>query len=101
MSLTLDDVDHVAALARLGLSDAERDRMRDQLDSILGYIAAIEELDTDAIAPTAQVNQLVNVLRDDVARPSLTQEEALANAPRARDGFFEVDSPLAGDAEAE
>lgn len=101
MSLTLADVDHVAALARLGLSDEERDRMRDQLDAILGHIAVIDELDTEAIAPTAQVNQLVNVLRDDVARPSLTQAEALANAPRTRDGFFEVDSPLAGEGEAE
>ena len=101
MSLTLDDVDHVAALARLGLSDEERERMRDQLASILSSIAILDELDTEAIAPTAQVNQLVNVTRDDVARPSLSQAEALTNAPRVRDGFFAVDSPLGGDPEAE
>jgi aspartyl-tRNA(Asn)/glutamyl-tRNA(Gln) amidotransferase subunit C len=70
MSLTLEDVDHVAALARLALGDEERERMRDQLASILEQIAAIDELDTEAIAPTAQVNQLVNVMRDDVSRPS-------------------------------
>ena len=100
MSLTLEDVDHVAALARLALTDEERERMRDQLGSILEQIAAIDELDTEAIAPTAQVNQLVNVMRDDVSRPSLTQGQALANAPRVRDGFFEVDTPLGGDSEA-
>lgn len=100
MSLTLEDVDHVAALARLALSDEERERMRDQLASILDQIAAIDELDTEAIAPTAQVNQLVNVMRDDVARPSLSRSQALANAPRVRDGFFEVDTPLGGDPEA-
>ena len=100
MSLTLEDVDHVAALARLALSDEERERMRDQLASILEQIAAIDELDTEAIAPTAQVNQLINVMRDDVARPSLSQADALANAPRVRDGFFEVDTPLGGDPEA-
>ena len=100
MSLTVDDVDHVAALARLALSDEERERMRDQLASILEQIAAIDELDTEAIAPTAQVNQLVNVMRDDVSRPSLPQSVALENAPRVRDGFFEVDTPLGGDQEA-
>jgi len=99
MSLTLEDVDHVAALARLALNDDERERMRDQLASILEQIAAIDELDTAAIAPTAQVNQLINVMRDDVSRPSLSQAEALANAPRVRDGFFEVDTPLGGDPE--
>ena len=101
MSLTLGDVDHVAALARLALTDEERERMRDQLTSILGHIAAIDDLDTEAIGPPAQVTQLVNVMREDVSRPSLTQAEALANAPRVRDGFFEVDTPLGGDPEAE
>lgn len=97
MSLTIAEVVHVARLARLGLSEEETKRMRDELSSILGHIEVLQQLDTDTIPPTAQVNSLTNVLRDDVVRPSLTQEEALANAPLRRDGFIEVRAVL-GDA---
>ena len=97
MRLTIADVEHVAALARLGLSDAEKERMRDQLSSILDHIAALEEIDTAAIPPTAQVIALTNVLRDDQVRPSLPVEEVLANAPRRSGGFFEVHTPLGGE----
>lgn len=96
MALSIADVEHVAALARLGLTDEEKERLRAQLSSILEHIAAMERLDTSAIPPTAQVIALSNVLRDDVARQGLTQEQALANAPRERDGFFEVHTPLGG-----
>ena len=96
MALSIADVEHVAALARLGLTDEEKERLRVQLSSILEHIAAMDRLDTSAIPPTAQVIALSNVLRDDVARPGLTQEQALANAPRERDGFFEVHTPLGG-----
>ncbi|MFN8591408.1 MAG: Asp-tRNA(Asn)/Glu-tRNA(Gln) amidotransferase subunit GatC [Thermomicrobiales bacterium] len=94
MSLTSEEVRHVAALARLGLSDAEVDRLRDQLSSILEHIAALDRLDTAAISPTAQVISLSNVMRDDVARPSLPRAAVLANAPRQADGFFEVHAIL-------
>lgn len=97
MGLTLEEVDYVAALARLGLSDDEKLTMRDQLSSILDHIAALNEVDTSAIPPTAQVGELVNVMRNDVVTPSLTQAEVLSNAPRQRGGFFEVDSPLGGE----
>ena len=97
MALTIADVEHVAALARLGLSDAEKERLRDQLSSILEHIDALSEVDTDAIPPTASVIPLSNVLRDDVAQPSLPRDLVLINAPRQTDGFFEVDAVLGGE----
>jgi aspartyl-tRNA(Asn)/glutamyl-tRNA(Gln) amidotransferase subunit C len=90
MSLTTADVEHVASLARLGHSSEETERLRQQLSSILKHIEVLQQLDTDRIPPTAQVNSLTNVLREDVVRPSLTQRAVLANAPQSRDGFFEV-----------
>lgn len=96
MQLSLEEVDHVAALARLGLSDDERERLRDQMSTILGHISALNRLDTEAIPPTAQVIALTNVMRDDDVRPSLPREAILANAPRQQDGFFEVHAILAG-----
>jgi len=97
MRLTIADVEHVAALARLGLTVEEKERMRDQLSSILGHIEALNELDTDAISPTAQTINLTNVMRDDVVKPSLSREAVLQNAPRTTDGFFEVHTPLGGE----
>ena len=100
MGLTIADVEHVAALARLGLSEAEKERLQDQLSSILEHIAALGEIDTAAIPPTAQVIALSNVWREDESRPSLPLAAVLANAPRSTDGFFEVDAVLGGDDEA-
>lgn len=100
MSLTTADVEHVARLARLGLSDDETERMREQLSSILEHIAVLQEIDTDRIPPTAQVNALENVLRDDAISPSLPQETVLAIAPQSRDGFLEVRAVM-GDAEGD
>jgi aspartyl-tRNA(Asn)/glutamyl-tRNA(Gln) amidotransferase subunit C len=97
MRLTIADVEYVAALARLGLSPDEKERMRDQLSSILGHTQALEEIDTAEIPPTAQVVELANVMREDEVRPSLPVEAVLANAPRRCDGFFEVHTPLGGD----
>ena len=99
MRLSRAEVEHVAALARLGLSDDEIDRLRDQLSTILGHIAALDRLDTAAIPPTAQVITLTNVMRDDDERPSLPRAAVLMNAPRQADGFFEVHAVLGGDAE--
>src|SRR3954470_8975486 len=101
MKLTPEDVRHVAALARLGLSDDEVMRMGDQLSSILEHIAVLERVDTSTILPTAQVTTLSNVMRDDVVAPSLPREAVLANAPRKRDGFFEVDAILGSTADEE
>ncbi|MCC6943068.1 MAG: Asp-tRNA(Asn)/Glu-tRNA(Gln) amidotransferase subunit GatC [Thermomicrobiales bacterium] len=97
MELTLDEVRHVAALARLGLTDAEQELMRDQLSSILGHINALNELDTESIPPTASVAALQNVWRDDRVQSSLPREQVLMNAPRQNEGCFEVDTPLGGE----
>src|SRR5262245_56094086 len=99
MALTLSDVDHVAMLARLGLTKSERETMRDQLSTILEHLGEISELDTDSIPPTGSVLQAVNVWRDDVVRPSLTLEQVLFNAPRVADDCFVVRTPLGGDEE--
>lgn len=98
MSLTDADVLHVATLARLGLSSEEVETLRTELSSILGHIEVLQQLDTSSIPPTAQVNNLTNVMRDDEVHPSLDQDQVLANAPQQRDGFFEVRAVL-GDAE--
>ena len=90
MPLSLSEVEHVAELARLSLTDEEKRLFRDQLSAILDYAAVIQDVDTSAIPPTATVLPLRSVMRDDVARPSLHQDDVLANAPDARDGFFAV-----------
>jgi len=101
MGLTKDEVKAVAELARLYLSPEELEQMRDQLSSILVHIAKLDELDTAAISPTAQVIDLTNVMREDEVRPSLSPEAVLANAPRKNDGFFEVHAVLTGGDEVE
>jgi aspartyl-tRNA(Asn)/glutamyl-tRNA(Gln) amidotransferase subunit C len=79
-------------LARLALEPGEEEFYSDQLSSILEHIDRLQELDTDAIPPTAQVVQVSNPLREDVPRPGLTQEDALANAPATVNGMFRVPS---------
>ena len=88
-TLSRSEVEHVAYLARLGLTDAELDRLEGELNHILDQYAILAELPTDDIPPTAQTIELENILRDDVARPSLPVEDVLANAP-ARQGDFIV-----------
>ena len=90
MEITLADVDHVAELARLGLSPEERARIRDQLSTILGYVNMLNELDTSRVPPSAQVIRVENVTRPDVVRPSLSVEQVLANAPVREDDYFRV-----------
>ncbi len=77
-------------LARLGLEHGEEDYYAEQLSAILAHIDRLREVDTKAIPPTAQVVPLASRMRQDVPRPGLTQQQALANAPEARDGFFVV-----------
>ena len=96
-TLSRADVEHVAHLARLGLTEDELARLEGQLNHILDQYAKLAEVDTDAIPPTAQTIELENILREDVARPSMDPERVLANAP-ARDGdFFVVPAILGGD----
>jgi aspartyl/glutamyl-tRNA(Asn/Gln) amidotransferase C subunit len=83
-------VEHVARLARLGLDEAEITALEGQLNDILELFSVLASLDTREIAPTAQVIELNGVMRDDVTRPSLTVEEALANAPERSGDHFVV-----------
>lgn len=88
--ITLAEVEHVARLARLDIPPDEKERMRGQLDAILGYVEQLRRVDTAGIEPTAHVLPLVNVLREDEVRPSYPAEAMLANAPQPEDGQFRV-----------
>jgi aspartyl-tRNA(Asn)/glutamyl-tRNA(Gln) amidotransferase subunit C len=79
--ISREDVEHVAALARLGLTADEIDLMQGQLNRILEAVGELQSVDTSSVGPTAQVIALENVMRDDVARPGIGREAALANAP--------------------
>jgi len=86
-------VDHVARLARLELSDAEKDKMAVELSQILGHIEAIRQLDLEGVEPTSHVVDIVNALRADVPHASLPRAVALASAPDPTDSGFGVPSP--------
>lgn len=92
-TLSRADVEHVAHLARLGLTDEELERLEGQLNHILDQYAILTRLDTEHIPPTAQTIELENILRDDVAEPSLPVDAVLANAP-AREGDFFLVPPI-------
>lgn len=90
MSLSLEEVEHIATLARLRLTEVEKERYRQQLSAVLDYMAKLKQVDTAHIEPTATVLPLHTVLRPDEVTPSLTREEMLANAPAAEAGMFRV-----------
>lgn len=94
MKLDRETVEHIAALARVGLTAEEIERMRDQLSAVLEHISMLEEVDTSDIPPTAQVIELQNVLREDVVEPSLPLDQVLRNAPRSEDGYIRVNAVL-------
>jgi aspartyl-tRNA(Asn)/glutamyl-tRNA(Gln) amidotransferase subunit C len=88
--LSRAEVEHIAELAKLSLTDAEKEQFREQLSAILEYAEILQRLDTEAIPPTATVLPLRNVMAADEVRPSLSREDILANAPEAEDGCFKV-----------
>jgi len=88
--ISLKDVEHVARLARLELSEADKERMRRELDSILSYIDKLRAVDTEGVEPTSHAVPLTNVMREDVTRPSFPQSDMLANAPDRSGDFFHV-----------
>ena len=90
MKISRQEVEHVAKLARLELSEQEKEKLTDQLSNILTYVEKLNELDTKGIEPTAHVLDIKNVMRDDVAATSLPQERALANAPDKAAGHYKV-----------
>ena len=96
MKLSIEEVTHIAALARLALTEDEKGQFAEQLSDILAYAARLDELDTDHIPPTASVLILTLRLRDDQARPGLSQAEILRNAPDTREGQFKVPPVMGG-----
>jgi len=94
MSLTSDEVRHVALLARVGLTPEELELYRSQLESILDYFQALQEVDTEGVPPTGHSVPLDTVLREDESQPSLSKEDILANAPRREEDYFRVRAVL-------
>ncbi len=88
MALSRQEVEHIAELAKLGLSQEEIERFQGQLSAILEYFAVLQRLDTESVPPTAQVIGLRNVMRPDDVGPSLPVDDILANAPSHTDGYF-------------
>ncbi len=84
------DIDRVAKLANLNLSPAEKQTFEKQLEDILDYFEQLKKVNTQKVEPIGQITGLINVTREDEAAPSISQDEALANAPRTHNGFFEV-----------
>jgi aspartyl-tRNA(Asn)/glutamyl-tRNA(Gln) amidotransferase subunit C len=95
--ITRDEVRHVAALARLALTEDEVERMQVTLDAILGYVAELEGLDLDGVAPTFHAVPMSATLRPDRVHESLSRDEALASAPAAEAGGFSVPRVLEGE----
>lgn len=94
MSIQLQDVEHVAKLARLDLSNEEKERYTEQLNAILKYAEKLNELNTDDVTPTTHVLPIRNVMREDEARPSLPIEKVMAIAPEEEEGQFRVPAVL-------
>ncbi len=94
MSLTVEQVRWVAHLARLELSEADLEMMTRQLSSIVDYVAQLQQVDTEGVEPLAHAVEMNNVFRGDEPRPSLSVDEALANAPQRQGDFYRVPAVL-------
>lgn len=94
MPLDRADVEHIAALARIGLTEDEIAIFQEQLSNILDQFELLKQLDTSSVAPTGHAVEVSSVMREDVAEGSLTPEDTLLNAPRRRDDFFQVKAVL-------
>ncbi|MEI6601990.1 MAG: Asp-tRNA(Asn)/Glu-tRNA(Gln) amidotransferase subunit GatC [Clostridia bacterium] len=90
MKITLETVDYVANLARLSLTEEQKQKMLDDLDKILVYVDKLNEIDTSGVAPTAHILPVKNVFREDETEPSYDRTVILANAPVQEDGCFKV-----------
>lgn len=95
--ITFEQVRHVARLSRLALDEPQLRRLTPQLESILEYVAKIDEVDVAGVEPMAHATPLVNVLRDDVPREPLPLEQVLRNAPETDGPFFKVPKIIGGD----
>ena len=90
MSINKEEVEHIALLARIQLSEEETNNYTEQLSSVLGWVEKLKQLDVSEVEPTAHVFPMSNVFREDKVTTSFTVEKALANAPVAKDSFFRV-----------
>ncbi len=88
--ITIKDVEHVAKLARLELSEEEKEKFSKQLGDILKYVEQMNEVDTTGVEPMSHAIPMVNVMREDVVVSENTKDELMANAPLKEDGFFRV-----------
>ena len=94
MALTRDEVLHVARLARVGLTEEDVTRFRQQLSQILDHFESLSRIDTEGVPPTTHTLPLEGVMAPDEVRPSLTHDEVLANAPLEQDGYLRVRAVL-------
>ncbi len=90
------DVSHIAKLANLSLLPSEKLKLEKQLEETLDYVEELSEVDTKNIDPTSQVTGLENITREDIAKPSLSQDEALSNTKSKHNGFFKVNAIFEG-----
>ncbi|MCJ7482823.1 MAG: Asp-tRNA(Asn)/Glu-tRNA(Gln) amidotransferase subunit GatC [Thermodesulfovibrionales bacterium] len=90
MKIIKDEIEHIALLARLSLSEEEKEMFGSQLSKILDYMEKLNELDTKTVQPTSHVLSLHNVMRDDLPRPSIPRDDALLNAPVHTEKFYRV-----------
>lgn len=95
--LSIEEVIHIERLARLKLTDEEREMYRRQLNDVLNYAAKLDEIDTNNVPPMYHVLPVNNVLREDIPKENFTQEEALSNAPLQDNGFFVIPPILGGE----
>ncbi|TCD47914.1 Asp-tRNA(Asn)/Glu-tRNA(Gln) amidotransferase subunit GatC [Chlorobium sp. N1] len=94
MSVTRENVEYIAQLARLSFTSDEAERMTQELNSILHYVEKLNEIDTEGVEPLSNIHDQKNVLRDDVESPSIENAQALKNAPDRQDRFFRVPKVL-------
>jgi aspartyl-tRNA(Asn)/glutamyl-tRNA(Gln) amidotransferase subunit C len=95
MSVTINDVEHVATLARLEFTEDEKQKLTHQLNEILAYMEKLNQLDTENVDPLSHMVEQTSVMRDDEVRPSLSQEEVLKNAPEKTARHFKVPRVIA------
>jgi aspartyl-tRNA(Asn)/glutamyl-tRNA(Gln) amidotransferase subunit C len=88
--LSREEIEHIAMLARLSLTEEEKELFGAQLSSILDYMEKLNELDTEHIEPTSHVLSISNIMREDATRDSIPREDALSNAPDRTDKFYRV-----------
>ena len=96
MSITAEEVEHVARLAKLHFGPEEKNRVAEQLDLIVKYVKKLDELDTSGVKPTSHILDLTNVFREDELGSSLSPKEVLRNAPQRNDSYFSVPRVIQG-----